>query len=466
MRAPVLIFLAAAVGAGASACREPTQITLQVDTDVDCDKLVGHGGTAIIGGAPTDDPVTITRDCSGAGPLRTIGSLVIAPSGKRDDVVSISVVAGATSPLNACAAADFAGCIVARRRLRFVPHEPLELRVRLSSACIGIKCAEDRTCVDGRCVTADVDDPAFCSTTQECDARLLTGVDAGAEASADAAPDRTSVPPPPRYALPQHLVTTPSPAFGVAADGDGLYWTTDQGAFGESWSALASAGPASSFQRRVPSDTFRGIAVFGAETFVADVQNGPTCVTVYSPTWASLRTRGCASGGAFSVDVADSSGGVPLLVGIAANAFVANPLDNGLNVPVSASPSPFPTPNANSYLESNHSGVAYFSEGATVHKVTFAATLSVSAVPLYNIPPGTPLVGIALGATHHYVTNIEGDVFEVIPSTGVATKLANLPGAQDLVVARRTPTSAADLFIAAGNGKGNNGIWVIAGVEP
>lgn len=144
---------------------KPTQITLRIDTDVDCAEL--KYGTGIFGGAATD-PITTTTACEPKGARASIGTLVLTPSAGKDDAVTIAVVAGITRSIDECVKRAFDGCIVARRRLRFAPHDPLELPVTLSRACIGVACSDDRTCVEGRCATADVDDPGLCMTGPDC----------------------------------------------------------------------------------------------------------------------------------------------------------------------------------------------------------------------------------------------------------------------------------------------------------
>lgn len=47
-------------------------------------------------------------------------------------------------------------CIVARRRITFIPHVKLELPVSLDASCIGITCDAQSTCFEGQCVTSTV----------------------------------------------------------------------------------------------------------------------------------------------------------------------------------------------------------------------------------------------------------------------------------------------------------------------
>src|SRR5512137_2909405 len=74
-----------------AACREPTQITLEITTDVPCDKLsdvaitTGPTTAGVEGSAIT----LLTSKCDKA--TGRIGSLVVVPSGSVDDAVAIKV---------------------------------------------------------------------------------------------------------------------------------------------------------------------------------------------------------------------------------------------------------------------------------------------------------------------------------------------------------------------------------------
>ena len=52
----------------------------------------------------------------------------------------------------------YAGCIVARRALRYSPHESLDVAIELSADCVGQACDPDHTCLTGGC--ANVSDGA------------------------------------------------------------------------------------------------------------------------------------------------------------------------------------------------------------------------------------------------------------------------------------------------------------------
>jgi hypothetical protein len=49
------------------------------------------------------------------------------------------------------------GCIVARRSVRYVSHQRLELPIALDTSCIDVPCGATTTCVNGNCVPAMID---------------------------------------------------------------------------------------------------------------------------------------------------------------------------------------------------------------------------------------------------------------------------------------------------------------------
>ncbi|HVY25261.1 MAG TPA: hypothetical protein VHB79_01865 [Polyangiaceae bacterium] len=145
-----------------SACRAPTEIRLEIRTNVPCtSKAKGWRGVAVYAGSSGaeergDAPVLVTHDCDADG---RIGSLVLVPSGDKDEAVRIRVVAGVSddprlSPED-CAARDYAGCIVARRAVKYVAHESLELDIDLTNDCFNLGCDPEHTCSVGGCVGVD-----------------------------------------------------------------------------------------------------------------------------------------------------------------------------------------------------------------------------------------------------------------------------------------------------------------------
>lgn len=143
-----------------ASCREPTQITLAITTDVACSDVAQAGGVALrIGSSAAMASNTassiVAPDCTGNG---NIGTLAIIPSGSDDDQVSIQVVvASRSAPVVVnksvdCDPKDPKNCIVAKRVLRYIPHTALSLPIHLSLKCAGVTCDDpSQTCIEGVC---------------------------------------------------------------------------------------------------------------------------------------------------------------------------------------------------------------------------------------------------------------------------------------------------------------------------
>jgi hypothetical protein len=175
--AAIALFFGAIVHAS---CRTPTQIELVVTTDLSCAELKG---VAITVGPPDSvearDPSTVTTDCRDTAGGAEIGTLVIAPDGEKDKPVGIRVVAGVNSGAEGCNAGNaYAGCIVARRRLQYVPHTELVLQIPLSRDCLDEACNPESTCVNGDCKSSTIADPEEC-TGKGCGEESLGGGDPG-----------------------------------------------------------------------------------------------------------------------------------------------------------------------------------------------------------------------------------------------------------------------------------------------
>jgi hypothetical protein len=178
------------------ACRSPTQITVIVTTDVDCSKL---GGTSIATGRLDEFPgkppaATATRCDRVTGEL---GTLVVVPSGAKDEEVALRIVTGVGKDPEACSGVPGDTCIVAKRALRFIPHEELVMRVVMRSSCLGKPCATDETCVQGNCVKAKIGQSSACAGSGCDETALLPSSDAGV---GDAVPE-TIIPPKPGWML-------------------------------------------------------------------------------------------------------------------------------------------------------------------------------------------------------------------------------------------------------------------------
>lgn len=157
----VLMLLAAACFSSLGSCAAPTQIRLNIHTDLPCSDAQAWRGVRIYTGTP--DASLESKAASGAAEgcdaTGFIGSMVIIPSGEKDAEVGIRVVAGVKRPPEECAAAGYQGCIVARRAVRFDRHGTLELDIRLTADCLSLGCDSTHTCIAGSCTaTASVPD--------------------------------------------------------------------------------------------------------------------------------------------------------------------------------------------------------------------------------------------------------------------------------------------------------------------
>lgn len=158
-RATALAVVAVTIGA---ACREPTEITLELTTDLPCDQL----RTSIYVGRPADlarplSELGVAAEATTCDPTtKRIGTIAVIPSGSNADTVAIKVVARTKG--SSCDTNPSSGCVEARRTIGFLPHTPLRLPIALNADCKDLVCANaSETCVRGRCVPAIID-PSTC----------------------------------------------------------------------------------------------------------------------------------------------------------------------------------------------------------------------------------------------------------------------------------------------------------------
>jgi uncharacterized membrane protein YgcG len=163
-------------------CRDPTQISLRIRTNAECLDVIDTTITVgKLGEIEKKPQVATTANCEDASNGR-IGSLVVVPSGDKDDEVAVKVVTGINRAASQCTPDNgYSGCIVARRALRFRPHESVEMPILMALDCLDVPCNATQTCKNGNCVPAD--DP-------ECEKE---GCEAGApDAGIDAPLDQSS----------------------------------------------------------------------------------------------------------------------------------------------------------------------------------------------------------------------------------------------------------------------------------
>jgi hypothetical protein len=148
LRAPRFLLLAALAG-----CRAPTQITVHLLSDLDCDVLQS-GGVSLSASSPeraeSSAPLVVSRECKSNGPGNSLGTLVLVPSGEPDALVGIRAVAGVGKKAEDCAAPGYQGCIVARREIRFQENVSLVVKIDLKTECQGNPCDPQSTCVTGK----------------------------------------------------------------------------------------------------------------------------------------------------------------------------------------------------------------------------------------------------------------------------------------------------------------------------
>lgn len=160
----------AVLGAGlvvATGCQPPTQVSLELSTDVPCNELAETSITlGVLGGLATKDPATVTSLCSGG----TIGSLIVVPIESDEAELAFQIVSstnGKAADTCTSEATYDDRCIIARRALRFIPNTPLRVPIAMRASCAGVLCPDTDTCVEGQCAPAAVDAGA-CATEAGC----------------------------------------------------------------------------------------------------------------------------------------------------------------------------------------------------------------------------------------------------------------------------------------------------------
>lgn len=136
-------------------CAEPTQIVVEVFTDA-CPSSgkpeVVHSTGIAVGTADNIETRRPSSTREGCETATGVGTLVIYPSGSNDAEVAIKVLGGVESTPDRCDPPAYAGCIVHRRMMRFIPHVTQRATVRLTLACLNRQCPIGTTCDNGVCV--------------------------------------------------------------------------------------------------------------------------------------------------------------------------------------------------------------------------------------------------------------------------------------------------------------------------
>jgi alpha-tubulin suppressor-like RCC1 family protein len=146
------------------ACRTPTAMTVHVLSDVPC---AAQRGVTVVAAGPGEyesaPPTGQATRCEPVGNgLYDMGRIVVTPKDDGSDRIGIRAVVGVSRDAEACTTANnFAGCIVSRRLLHYVPHTELTIRLVLRQECEGIACGPDTTCVGRVCKGAAIE-PTRC----------------------------------------------------------------------------------------------------------------------------------------------------------------------------------------------------------------------------------------------------------------------------------------------------------------
>jgi hypothetical protein len=146
--------LSLALGFALLACRTPTQVTIDIESEL---RARSDSSIAVQldaeGSVESAAPRTVVRTWPDDG---NVGSVAVLPSGSETFVARV-VLATGRDPAS-CSASDARGCIVVRRRLRFQDGEALRARVVVRAACAGVYCDASTSCGrDGTCGPIDGD---------------------------------------------------------------------------------------------------------------------------------------------------------------------------------------------------------------------------------------------------------------------------------------------------------------------
>lgn len=169
--------LVALAALGPIECVDPTEIVVELSTDVPCAKVhavrlyVGNAGEVLT--AP-ERAATPPPACSNG----KLGSIVLVPASDQRFVVrAVLELEGAS-----CKTDPASGCIEARRSISFLPHTKLRLPIFLGASCTNVPCGDTTlTCERGACVSSLVD-PTKCAQGV-CD---VDGGAGGGDAGSDA----------------------------------------------------------------------------------------------------------------------------------------------------------------------------------------------------------------------------------------------------------------------------------------
>ena len=144
-------------------CKEPTAIRLVISTNV---PWVEGSRVAIYATSTSNVEIAGAQSLQeqwgarGADGAAQVGTITVVPTAGDASAGAIRVVMGIGRDPDTCRldSTQKEGCIVARRKLSFVPGQVLDVPIRLHAVCNGQLCDADTTCnATGVCVSARLD---------------------------------------------------------------------------------------------------------------------------------------------------------------------------------------------------------------------------------------------------------------------------------------------------------------------
>ncbi|MBK6692732.1 MAG: hypothetical protein IPG50_11060 [Myxococcales bacterium] len=461
----------ASAAAFAWACLRPTQITLQLTTDVTCADLLS---TSIYNGSASGAdaiPFTTTTDCT-EGVTRTIGTLVLAPSGSKSDTVTVTIVAGVKVRSETCTSANnFRECIVARRKVRYSEHQPLEVSVFLANACRGIVCPDGQTCVPCEKEPCTVAATPLCAPLAAVDVCDQPGSNCAPAPAPVSSGDGASDVPTPPVAPPRDaevvidaagsdggvspfrlLVSSPEQVYGLGVEGQDLYWTRNQQLWKANLASLLVDADAGVTVAAPGSPGYRGVDVVDGAVALA-LADPTSCGTVFYPGGASAtRQLDCppspGRGGRGILFAPPGSGDVVLSTAAGLSRYNT---DGGIGAPYGCT---------TSYLRGVRVG-SVLTTASGVSDSGIRSQLGFSGMPGVCLssqpgPPGETLVALAITPNKaNYVTTLSGVVYKQALPGAPWVPLGTLTGTEDLLAVSPGNSNTIHLLVAA-----KDGIWI------
>lgn len=170
-------------------CLDPTQIVVEIWTDVPCEQI---NSVAVFTGEPgkfeskAASSTGLQQSCRpatepGAPAPSRLGTVVLVPSGEKTGEVGVKVAAGVGKNAENCVIPEgadvtdavvrydaFQNCVIARRSLHFQENETLKLPIVLRSSCKNIGCTSTTTCIYGECRPIGIGAEDTCKKPEGC----------------------------------------------------------------------------------------------------------------------------------------------------------------------------------------------------------------------------------------------------------------------------------------------------------